>query len=73
MAECEGGIPFMAMYSLIVVDEVSELEGWQSDHITPLCALYTRVLLFTPAVRPEARDSAAGVLGEAAKNAEYGG
>ena len=31
-----GGMPSLCMYDLIIVDEISQLEGWQSDHIMKL-------------------------------------
>ena len=31
-----GSMPFLAMYTLIVIDEISQLEGWQSDYILKL-------------------------------------
>ena len=31
--ESGGGVPMLSMYALIVVDEISQLEGWQSDKI----------------------------------------
>ena len=34
--EGAGSMPFLAMYTFIVVDEISQLEGWQTDYIFKL-------------------------------------